>query len=67
MGRHKKHNKTAPPEHTARGETLDFQLMMSELMDKMQDASLLEKLVAPSGNACFYCNEKGDLCLLTQN
>jgi len=51
---------------------LHFHLMMTELVDQLQDAPMIQrnkaslhKMVACNGDAYFFYNETGDFCLLT--
>jgi hypothetical protein len=51
---------------------LHFHLMMAELVDQLQEATLLQrqsavlkKTVARFGGAYFFYNPKGEFCLLT--
>ncbi len=60
------------PMFSGQSETLGFQLMMAELIDQLQDApkdarqcSKLRGIVAEFGDAYFFYNQTGDLCLLT--
>jgi len=56
----------------AQEEDLHFHLMMTELVDQLQEATPLErqtstlrKMVSCFGDAYFFHDHKGDFCLLT--
>ena len=60
------------PQVSDHSEELDYQLMMAEIVDHIQDtcpvlrqSAALRKLVAPFGDAYFFYNQAGDFCLLT--
>lgn len=50
-------------------DAIEFELMMAELTDRMRGSceGMLHGLVSSSGDAYFYCDQKGELRLLTQN
>jgi hypothetical protein len=66
--RRKVHKKKPQPPVLIDTAGIEFELMMAELTEQMRFSAhrLLTSLVAPSSDAYFYCDQSGDLRLLTQ-